>query len=63
MYTKRRPKSGVDRYDTPGSCSDSAGQPVAPGAVLPPSRYLWRRIGFFLLTALFFSAGAATMFR
>ena len=63
MYTMRRPKSGVDRYDTPGSCSDSARPPVAPGAQLPPSRYLWRRIGFFLLTALFFSAGAATMFR
>jgi len=63
MYTKRRPKSGIERYDTPGSCSDSAGQPVVPGAPRSPTRYLWRRIGFFVLTALFFSAGAATMFR
>ena len=62
MYTKRRPKSGVERYATPGSSSDSAGRPVVPEA-FPAARYLWRRIGFFVLTALFFSAGAATMFR
>ena len=63
MYTKRRPKSGVERYATPGSCSDSAGSPAAPGAELPAARYLWRRIGFFALVALFFSAGALTVFR
>ena len=63
MYTKRRPKSGVDRYDTPGSCSDGGGSPTAPGASLPAVRYLWRRVGFFALVALFFSAGAMTIFR
>ena len=61
MNTMRRSKSGVERYATPGSCSDGAGDAAVP--VFPAGGYLWRRIGFFALTALFFSAGVVMTIR
>lgn len=61
MYTAPRSKSGVERYATPGSCSDGSGIATVPA--LSPGGYLWRRIGFFALTALFFSAGVVMTIR
>ena len=63
MYTMRRPKSGVDRHPTPGSGAPEGEGGTGAGVPLPGSHYLRRRIGFFLLTALFFGVGVAAMIR